>query len=150
MTLVQPVFGRGGTAGFDNTIEKKFYVCGITRAVVTPSYTGPERAQPTPAGQPKKQSQQMKKSTRLLVTAAAMAGLYAGALTAKTYAADEKAGTSDKAKSDAKHDCKGKNACKGQGGCKAGDNGCKGKNSCKGHGGCSTAEKTEAKKEEKK
>jgi len=37
----------------------------------------------------------MNKSTRLLVTAAAMAGLYAGALAAKTYAADSSAGSSD-------------------------------------------------------
>jgi hypothetical protein len=91
----------------------------------------------------------MKKSTRLLVTAAALAGLYAGSLATKTFAA-EKAGTSaakDDAKSDksscqgkdgckAAHDCKGKNDCKGKGGCSASDNGCKGKNSCKGKGGC--------------
>ena len=31
----------------------------------------------------------MNKSTRLIITAAAMAGLYAGALAAKTYAADQ-------------------------------------------------------------
>ncbi len=84
----------------------------------------------------------MKKSTRLLITAAAMAGLYSGALAARTYAADGKAGqTSATDDKKAKHDCKGKNGCAGTGGCSAGDNGCKGKNSCKGKGGCSTMDK---------
>ena len=68
-----------------------------------------------------------------------MAGLYAGALAARTYAADHRAGASDSSKSDTnKHDCKGKNACKGQGNCSGGDNGCSGKNSCKGKGGCAS------------
>ncbi|MDI1320347.1 MAG: hypothetical protein PSW75_09175 [bacterium] len=81
----------------------------------------------------------MNKSTRLLITAAAMAGLYTGVLATKSFAADT-AGKEDTAKKDAaKHDCKGKNSCKGQGGCGASDNGCKGKNSCKGKGGCSSA-----------
>jgi hypothetical protein len=81
----------------------------------------------------------MNKSTRLIITAAAMAGLYAGALAAKTYAADDSAGqTAPKDDPKAKHDCKGKNACKGFGGCKSSDNGCKGKNSCSGKGGCNT------------
>jgi len=90
----------------------------------------------------------MTKSTRLLITAAALAGLYTGAFAAKSYAADEKAGTptSDSKDAKAKHDCKGKNACKGQGGCGTSDNGCKGKNSCKGKGGCATTEKKEAPK----
>jgi hypothetical protein len=84
----------------------------------------------------------MNKSTRLLITAAAIAGLYTGALATKSYAGDDKAGTPAKDSKDAaKHDCKGKNACKGQGGCKSADNSCKGKNACKGHGGCSTADK---------
>jgi hypothetical protein len=84
----------------------------------------------------------MNKSTRLLITAAAIAGLYTGALATKSYAADDKAGTPAKDSKDAaKHDCKGKNACKGQGGCGTSDKGCKGKNSCKGHGGCSTMDK---------
>eukprot|EP01035_Chromulina_nebulosa_P013546 gene13546-17994_t len=78
----------------------------------------------------------MNKTTRLLITSAAIAGLYAGSLASKALAADDKAGTAEKAKADkGKHDCKGKNSCKGDGGCKAGDNGCKGKNSCKGKGG---------------
>ncbi len=87
----------------------------------------------------------MNKSTRLLITSAAIAGLYAGAFAVKTYAADAtptpKAGTADTAKKDAaaSHECKGKNACKGQGGCGASDNGCKSKNSCKGKGGCGAA-----------
>lgn len=88
----------------------------------------------------------MKKSTRLLITAAAMAGLYAGALGTSASAA-EKPGKADTSKADTgKHDCKGKNGCKGQGGCKSSDNGCKGKNSCKGKGGCSTMSKKDDKK----
>ncbi|MDB6114673.1 MAG: hypothetical protein JWQ62_1618 [Lacunisphaera sp.] len=97
----------------------------------------------------------MTKSTRLLITAAALAGLYSGALATKALA-DDKAGTPAADSKDAKaakHDCKGKNACKGQGGCGASDNGCKGKNSCKGKGGCASAmgdKKDDAKKEESK
>ncbi|HEY1792013.1 MAG TPA: hypothetical protein VGG34_03785 [Opitutaceae bacterium] len=81
----------------------------------------------------------MKRSTRLIVTAAAMAGLYAGSTASRAFA---DAGSGDNGSSQAKnagqHDCKGQNSCKGQGGCKAGDNGCKGQNSCKGKGGCNT------------
>ena len=88
----------------------------------------------------------MNKSTRLLVTAAALAGLYTGALATKSFAAEDKAGTPAKSPDAAKHDCKGKNSCKGQGGCGTSDNGCKGKNSCKGHGGCASAHKEEPKK----
>jgi hypothetical protein len=80
----------------------------------------------------------MKRSTRLIITAAAMAGMYSGALAAKTYAADHQAGYQDASKDQGKHDCKGKNDCKGQGNCSAGDNGCSGKNSCKGKGGCAS------------
>ena len=83
----------------------------------------------------------MTKSTRLMITAAAIAGLYSGSLVNRAFAADENAGKEEKAKADTgKHDCKGKNSCKGQGGCKSGDNGCKAKNSCSGKGGCSTME----------
>jgi hypothetical protein len=94
----------------------------------------------------------MNKSTRLILTTAAVAGLYAGSLASTALAADSKAGKQEKAKADTgKHDCKGKNACKGQGGCGSGDNGCKGKNSCKGKGGCSTAMAAkDAKRDEKK
>lgn len=81
----------------------------------------------------------MKKSTRLLLTAAALAGLYSGSLATKAFAED-KAGTPSSDNKDAsKHDCKGKNSCKGHGGCGSSDNGCKGKNSCKGKGGCGSA-----------
>jgi len=86
----------------------------------------------------------MNKSKRLLITAAAMAGLYSGSLATRAFAAEmssDKAGQSapksDKAKDGcAAHSCKGQNGCKGHGGCKTGDNGCAGKNSCKGKGGC--------------
>ena len=85
----------------------------------------------------------MNKTTRTIIAAAAIAGLYAGAFVLKASAAttntNAKAGTAmvkgdDKGKDSCKggHDCKGKNDCKGKGGCKSGDNGCKGKNSCKG------------------
>ncbi|MFI5356264.1 MAG: hypothetical protein ACHQ4G_02900 [Opitutales bacterium] len=104
----------------------------------------------------------MTKTTRLIITAAAMAGLYAGSLAVRA-SAQENAGTTtakpDTSKascsgksgckgtdaSKAKASCKGQNACKGQGCCKSGDNGCKGKNSCKGKGGCDTDAKKDAK-----
>ena len=80
----------------------------------------------------------MNKSTRLIVTAAAVAGLYAGSMATRAYA-DGAAGSGDSSSKDAgKHDCKGQNSCKGTGGCKSSDNGCKGQNSCKGKGGCNT------------
>ncbi len=65
----------------------------------------------------------MNKSTRLIITAAAMAGLYAGALTIKASAADagKTAPAGEKAK-DSKDSCKGKNDCKGKGGCKSASN----------------------------
>jgi len=73
----------------------------------------------------------MNKSTRFIVTAAALAGLYAGSMAARAYA-DGAAGSGDQSGKDAgKHDCKGQNSCKGTGGCK-------GQNSCKGKGGCNT------------
>ena len=105
----------------------------------------------------------MNKSTRLIITAAALAGLYAGSLATRAYAADDKAGSAtektDKDKASCKGkdgckakdsckgkdgckghaSCKGKNDCKGKGGCGSSDNGCKGKNSCKGKGGCGAA-----------
>jgi len=82
----------------------------------------------------------MKRSTRLLITTAAAAGLYAGAFAARTYAESQVSAASSALtlKDTAKHDCKGKNACKSQGNCKSGDNGCAGKNSCKGKGGCAS------------
>ncbi len=104
----------------------------------------------------------MNKSTRTIIAAAAIAGLYMGALAVKASASvagagqtvttlgDEKSKDSCKGKEGGMgqgemkaHDCKGQNECKGQGGCKSGDNGCKGKNSCKGKGGCATSSKDE-------
>ena len=83
----------------------------------------------------------MNKSTRFIVTAAAMAGLYAGSMATRAYAigvTGDSDSSKDASKDAGKHDCKGQNSCKGQGGCKSGDNGCKGQNSCKGKGGCNT------------
>jgi hypothetical protein len=80
----------------------------------------------------------MNKSTRFIVTAAALAGLYAGSMATRAFA-DGSTGSGDSSSKDAgKHDCKGQNSCKSQGGCKSSDNGCKGQNSCKGKGGCNT------------
>jgi len=91
----------------------------------------------------------MTKTTKALITSAAVAGLLAGtgaaavrASTVLTTAKAAFAATSQDQKTDKntpeKHACKGQNSCKGNGGCKSGDNGCKGKNSCKGKGGCAT------------
>jgi len=90
----------------------------------------------------------MTKTTKALITGAAVAGLLAGsapALRASTVLTNAKASFSalsqdkqDSTKKPEKHACKGQNSCKGNGGCKSGDNGCKGKNSCKGKGGCAT------------
>ena len=97
----------------------------------------------------------MNKSTRLLITTAAIAGLYSGSLATRALAADQKAGQTmpkdDAKKKDATcgaHACAGKNGCAGKGGCKTSDKGCKGKNTCKGKGGCAVADDT--KKDEKK
>lgn len=88
-----------------------------------------------------KQSSYMTKSTRFIVTAAALAGLYAGSMATRAFAAGA-AGADDTSKAAGTHACKGQNSCKGQGGCKSGDNGCKGQNSCSGKGGCNTAAPT--------
>ena len=91
----------------------------------------------------------MTKTSKALITSAAIAGLLAGtgaavqASTVLTTAKSSLSALQDKDKKDdtkvaEKHACKGQNSCKGKGGCKAGDNGCKGKNSCKGKGGCAT------------
>ena len=89
----------------------------------------------------------MKVSKSSLVAAAAMTGLFSGAVARmnaepagggggqKSTKNTKSKGT--KAKVD-KHSCAGKNSCKGLGGCKTSDNGCKAKNSCKGKGGCAT------------
>jgi hypothetical protein len=90
----------------------------------------------------------MTKSSKFLITGAAVAGLLAGTGASvqasnllsgskASAAAQEPEKKSDK-KVKEKHACKGQNSCKGKGGCKSSDNGCKGKNSCKGKGGCAT------------
>jgi hypothetical protein len=79
--------------------------------------------------------------SRTLLAGAAVAGLMAGSLPVRAYAANApiQAGVSLQTMGEkGAHACKGQNACKGQGGCKSGDQGCKGKNSCKGKGGCAT------------
>ena len=83
------------------------------------------------------------KTTKTLIAGAAVAGLMAGSLPVRAYAASAptKAGVSLQTLAESEkgtHSCKGQNACKGQGGCKTSDAGCKGKNSCKGKGGCAT------------
>jgi len=90
----------------------------------------------------------MTKTTKALITSAAVAGLLAGtgaiaqASTVLNTAKASFSATSQDQKTDKKtpekHACKGQNSCKGNGGCKSSDNGCKGKNSCKGKGGCAT------------
>ena len=105
----------------------------------------------------------MKKSTRLIITAAAVAGLYAGSLATRALAADTmkkddpKAGQAapkdEKAKATCgAHGCAGKNGCAGKGGCKTSDKGCAGKNTCSGKGGCEVKEvkKADDKKDTKK
>ena len=98
----------------------------------------------------------MNKSTRLLITAAAMAGLYAGALAVKASADEGKAAPAgEKAKEGCKAADKGKDGCKahekGKDTCKSADgkDTCKAKDGCKGKDGCGGKEK-EAKPEEKK
>jgi hypothetical protein len=53
----------------------------------------------------------MNKSTRLIITAAALAGLYAGSLAVKATAAEE-SGKAAPAGEKAKEACKGKDGCK--------------------------------------
>jgi hypothetical protein len=88
----------------------------------------------------KKTKNQMN-TTKALIAGAAVAGLMAGSLPVRAYAANTstQAGVSLQTMGEkGAHACKGQNACKGQGGCKSGDQGCKGKNTCKGKGGCAT------------
>lgn len=78
------------------------------------------------------------KSSRAVITGAAVAGLLTGSFAARASAASVSVqpGTSLQIAADdaaGKHACKGQNACKGQGGGKN-----PGKNSCKGKGGCAT------------
>lgn len=105
----------------------------------------------------------MNKSTRTILMAAALAGLYAGSMAVQAHAttdAGKPAPAGEKAKEHScagkegcpakdkpkSHDCAGKNECKGKGGCKSGDNGCAGKNSCKGKGGCASSHAPKDKK----
>jgi len=89
----------------------------------------------------------VKKTTRVLITGAAMGGLTTGVIgrVQACQAADNQNttgisswGQMDDSGDKGSHDCAGKNECKGLGGCKSGDNGCSGKNSCKGKGGCAS------------
>ena len=87
----------------------------------------------------------MKRSTRLLVTAAALAGLYSGSLASRAFA-DDTAGTpaakddqKDKSSCKGTESCKAKDSCKGKESCKAKDaKDSKDKNSCNGKDGCSS------------
>jgi hypothetical protein len=89
----------------------------------------------------------MKRTTRRLITAAAITGLLSGVAVHRGYARDDSNQTPAPGKeAPAKKrpqvsDCAGKNDCKGIGGCKTDEHGCKFKNSCKGKGGCSISEK---------
>ena len=81
--------------------------------------------------------------SKAIFAGAAVAGLIAGSLPVRAYAANTstQAGVSLETMAEKEkgvHACKGQNDCKGQGGCKSGDQGCKGKNTCKGKGGCAT------------
>jgi hypothetical protein len=99
-----------------------------------------------------KESEKMKKSTKSLLSAAAFAGLLAGA-TLGLQASPNTNGQPDNGKAAAqsgkkatkskveKHACKGLNSCKGKGGCGS----TKGKNDCKGKGECRTDGKPMAK-----
>jgi hypothetical protein len=89
-------------------------------------------------------------NTKLMIAAAAMGGLLAGAAShvsasiassgsQSNLIGSSQAGANGAAKTLDAHSCKGMNSCKGQGGCSTGDGGCKGKNSCKGKGGCKTS-----------
>jgi hypothetical protein len=92
----------------------------------------------------------MKKSTRTIITTAAIAGLLGGVAVNQGLARDD-SGTNTGAKTApgkvaAKkvpkvHDCSGQNDCKGIGGCKTDAHACKFKNDCKGKGGCSIADR---------
>jgi hypothetical protein len=89
----------------------------------------------------KQETKNQMNTSKALIAGAAVAGLMAGSLPVRAFAANTSAqpGVSLQTMGDkGAHACKGQNACKGQGGCKSGDQGCKGKNTCKGKGGCAT------------
>ncbi len=90
----------------------------------------------------------MKRTTRTLITAAAITGLLSGAAVNRGYARDDSTNTpaapgkeAPAKKTPKVQGCAGQNDCKGIGGCKTDDHVCKFKNSCKGKGGCSITEK---------
>ncbi len=87
----------------------------------------------------------MKRTTRTLITAAAISGLLSGVAVNRSRADNSTnvaPGKVAPAKKTPKvQDCAGKNDCKGIGGCKTEDHACKFKNSCKGKGGCSITDK---------
>jgi len=89
----------------------------------------------------------MKKSTRNIITTAAIAGLLSGAAVNQGFARDDSSTNTapgkvaPAAKTPTVHDCSGQNDCKGIGGCKTDAHSCKFKNDCKGKGGCSITEK---------
>jgi hypothetical protein len=93
-------------------------------------------------GVQKQETKNQMNTTKALIAGAAVAGLMAGSLPVRAYAANSSTlpGVSLQTMADKEkeHACKGQNACKGQGGCKSGDQGCKGKNTCKGKGGCAS------------
>ncbi|MDP1578986.1 MAG: hypothetical protein Q8M02_01830 [Candidatus Didemnitutus sp.] len=75
----------------------------------------------------------MNKSTRMIIAAAAIAGLYAGGLAVKASASIQSPGSAVMM-----GDEKAKDSCKGKDGCKAKDD--KAKDSCKGKDGCKAAD----------
>jgi hypothetical protein len=100
----------------------------------------------------------MNKSTRLLITAAAVAGLYAGSLASRSLAAEDKAGSTDTSKQAPKDksSCNGKDGCKAaKDSCKAAKDSCKAKESCKAKSSCNSkdgcsAKDSDAKKDDAK
>ena len=88
----------------------------------------------------------MKRTTRTLITAAAISGLLSGVAVNRGYSDGTNTTPAPGKVAPAKkmpkvHDCAGQNDCKGIGGCKNDAHACKFKNSCKGKGGCSIADK---------
>jgi hypothetical protein len=97
----------------------------------------------------------MKRTTRTLITTAAITGLLGGVAihqsraetTNKTSSSTSSSSSSSSAgkeaskKSPKVQGCSGENDCKGLGGCKTSDHSCKFKNDCKGKGGCSLTDK---------
>ncbi|HEX3800151.1 MAG TPA: hypothetical protein VH413_15765 [Verrucomicrobiae bacterium] len=86
----------------------------------------------------------MKRTTRTLITAAAISGLLSGVAVNRASSADTNTAPGKVApakKMPKVHDCSGQNDCKGLGGCKNDDHKCKFKNDCKGKGACSITDK---------